>query len=86
MGELEMAKSDVVQWRLGLNHATGISTDRCLSAVIMTIDELRYYDAFPVLLPVFTAFKSYEWNIQHARNAPERARLPARSYEEQQSH
>ena len=47
--EMEMATDSMVQWRLEATRPEGVKLDRRIYAVILVVEEMRYYDLFPNL-------------------------------------
>ena len=64
--ELELATDRMVSWRLSKDAESGVRADRLLFSVILTIEEMRYYDIFPVLNLIQTVLKNYQWRMQTA--------------------
>ena len=73
--EMELATDEMVRWRLQKDDQSGIKADRRLYAAILTIEEMRYYDLFPVLTLIQTILKSYQWRFQTALMARDRDRI-----------
>ena len=73
--ELESATDQLVRWRLNQDGEQGVRHDRKLYSVILCIEELKYYDMFPVLDVIQTALKGYQWRMQSALIARTQDRL-----------
>ena len=64
--QLVNALPDVVQHRLGQSQCAGTQFDRRLHGLILCINELSYFDTFPVLDLLGQHLRTYQVEIQRA--------------------
>ena len=77
--ELELNIETVAQYRLTLFGDMGQRFDRRLYAVILALDEVRYYENIPVLNLLQTTFSRFQWRAQSALVEQGRGQRPSSS-------